>query len=200
MATRFFSMLLLPMLGLVVDLKVETGTYLIVVSVAIGCAFLASLGAIALRGKLIASFDLVVGDVRKGGSLLFSLAKVPIRVFVVSGFSPAIGSITVHWRSRIFWFSAVVFSIYATSIFVAFYFGLIFSEFRTSISQLSAVTNALATVLLTFYVEPRISVAIDKGDDPAKKIFSMLLGRLLGLGVLAYLPLIGLWLVFSRSA
>lgn len=199
MATRFFSMLLLPMLGLVVDLKVSPEKYLTVVATAICCAFLASMLAMTIRGRLIASFHLVVCDVRDGQSLLLSLAKVPFRVFGVRGTPSKIGALSSHFLSRIFWFAAVVFSIYATSIFVAFYFGLIFPEYRTSISQLSAVTNALATVLLTFYIEPKISVAIDKGDDPAARIYSMLLGRLLGLGVLAYLPVIFLWLAFGKG-
>lgn len=193
MVTRFFSMLLLPILGLVVDLGVSRNFYLFGVGVAVLGATCGGLLALLLRGKLVACFCEIVLTVKRGGSLLRSLVYVPFKLTSVHGVFVPICSLREATGSRIFWFSSFVFALYATSVFIAFYFGLIFHDYRSSISQLSAVTNAFATVLLTFYIEPKISIAIDKKDDPEKKIVIMLLGRIFGVGVFSYVPLIILW-------
>lgn len=193
MATRFFSMLLLPILGLIVDLTVTKSAYLTAVGLAVIGATCGGFLAISLRGRLVACFTEIVARVKGGGSLLRSLAYLPVRMFFVRGVSVPIGSFKGHLSEKIFWFSSLVFALYATSIFIAFYFGLVFPAYRTSISQLSAVTNAFATVLLTFYIEPKISVAIDRKDAPCEKILTLLFGRIFGVGVFAHVPLLVLW-------
>ena len=71
---------------------------------------------------------------------------------------------------------------------MAFYYALFFYEYRTTISQLSGVVNGLATVLLTFVVEPILAKEIDEDNPEAiNMIYSLLFGRLLGVGFLTHI-------------
>jgi len=194
MATRFFSMLLLPVLGLLIDLQIEREHYLLIVVSALLSAFLFSLCAVLLRGRLVSYFKWSIGEVKKGRSLLGSIFKAPINFWRVEPCDvPLAGRLGSLVRDPICYFSAIIFSIYSLSVFVSFYFGLLFSDYRTSISQLSAITNAFAAVLLTFYVEPKISVAIDSDNKPIDKIFSLLMGRIIGVGLLSQVIVFFLW-------
>lgn len=71
---------------------------------------------------------------------------------------------------------------------MVFYIALFFPDYRTTISQLSGVTNAFATVLLTFFIEPKISRSIDNNADSkmgVDMLFSLIIGRILGVGFIS---------------
>jgi hypothetical protein len=188
MVTRFFSMLLLPVLGLIIDLQVAKKEYVLAVCFALFGAFLGSVLAISLRGLLVSCFSAAIAAVKGGQSLFVALARLPFRIISASPLEVPFGTFRQHASERMFWYSSLVFSVYAASIFLSFYFALLFPQFRTSISQLSAVSNAFASILLTFYVEPKISVSIDRAEQPGEKIMTMLAGRLVGVGALAFAP------------
>ena len=85
--------------------------------------------------------------------------------------------------------SAIVFCCYSLGVFVAFYFALIFHEYRTTLSQMSGVINGLATVLLTFIIEPKLAKSFDdKNPEAINLLFSVLLGRFIGVSIFS--PLI----------
>ena len=70
---------------------------------------------------------------------------------------------------------------------MAFYFALSYYEYRATISQLSGVVNGLATVLLTFIIEPILAKEIDKDNpDAINMIYSLLLGRFIGVAILTH--------------
>lgn len=193
MATRFFSMLLLPILGLLIDLKVDREYYLLVVNCALLSAFLLSMLAILLRRRLVCYFKWSIGEVKRGRSLLGFVFKAPLIFWNVKPCDVPFAGLKILVKDPIFYYAVIIFAIYSLSVFVSFYFGLLFSEYRTSISQLSAITNAFAAVLLTFYVEPRISVAIDSDNKPIDKIFSLLIGRMIGVGLISQMTVFLLW-------
>lgn len=101
---------------------------------------------------------------KKGRSLLGSIFKAPTNFWRVEPCDvPLAGRLGSLVRDPICYFSAIIFSIYSLSVFVSFIFGLLFSDYRTSISQLSAITNAFAAVLLTFMLSRKyqwLSIAI----------------------------------------
>jgi len=69
---------------------------------------------------------------------------------------------------------------------MVFFIALFFPDYRTMISQLSGVTNAFATVLLTFIIEPKISKSIDLNEDTEQSenmLLSLVLGRVCGVGL-----------------
>lgn len=188
MLTRFFTMALLPLLGLLIDIGVDKEHYLWMVSAAF--AFSGFLGIIAIffKENIINGFVMVLQEVELGRNLLFSLLKMPFFILRKGGKKIDINKTSFKYilNSKIFWMSSLVFSVYALSVFMVFFISLSFPEYRASISQLSGVTNALATVLLTFIIEPKISLSIDKNDNEAlDMIFSLILGRLVGVCVFA---------------
>ena len=71
---------------------------------------------------------------------------------------------------------------------MVFFIALFFPDYRTMISQLSGVTNAFATVLLTFIVEPKISKSIDLDENienSENMLLSLVLGRIFGVGIVS---------------
>ena len=91
----------------------------------------------------------------------------------------------LKYKKNIF-LSAIVFCCYSLGVFIAFYFALVFYEYRTTLSQMSGVVNGLATVLLTFIIEPKLARNFDeKNVDCINLLFSVLLGRFIGVAFLS---------------
>lgn len=185
MLTRFFSMLMLPILGLIVDLKVSLQSYVLMVGCALFFAFITSSLAILYRGKLVSAFMEIVEKVKLGHSLLKEIFFFPGAFFSALPYCVRIPALRSCLKCKLFFLSACIFSVYSISLFLAFLGGLIFPDYRTSLSQLSGVLNAFATVLLTFYLEPKISIAIDSDNEPEVRIFELLLGRVCGVGFMS---------------
>lgn len=197
MLTRFFTMALLPLLGLLIDFGVDRTQYLYMVSGAFICSGILGLTVVYFRSYIISGFINVLESVSLGKSLFTTLLKLPF--FIIKNkknIKIAKPKFSYLIKSKIFWLSAIVFAVYALSVFMVFFVSLNFPEYRASISQLSGVTNALATVLLTFFIEPRISLAIDKDDneDALNMLFSLIVGRIVGVGLIS--QSIVLWMVF----
>jgi hypothetical protein len=186
-ATRFFIVLLLPMLGLVVDSQIEQQLFHRMALTAVLGAAALSLLAYVWQARLVAYYTGVISRYSAGGnfsrafwgsSALFE--PVAPRMVVLSGLARSKEARTIVIQA------AIVFSIYATGIFISFYAALQNFEYRASVSQLSGVINSVGTVLLTFYIEPRISRGIDADrPDAAILVQSLLIGRLLGVAILS---------------
>lgn len=188
MLTRFFTMALLPLLGLLIDFGVDRTQYLYMVSGAFICSGILGLTVVYFRSYIISGFINVLESVSLGKSLFTTLLKLPF--FIIKNkknIKVAKPKFSYLIKSKIFWLSAIVFAVYALSVFMVFFVSLSFPDYRASISQLSGVTNALATVLLTFVIEPKISIAIDKdsNDDALNMIFSLILGRIVGVFIIS---------------
>ncbi|UZD16899.1 lipid II flippase Amj family protein [Gallibacterium anatis] len=192
MLTRFFTMALLPLLGLLIDLGIDKVSYLRMVSYSFIFSGIIGVVIIWFRAYIISGFSSVLENVGNGKSLFYNLLKLPL--FILSSKKLYIKSpnpISLV-KSKIFWLSTIVFSIYALSVFMVFFLSLSFSDYRASISQLSGVINAFATVILTFIIEPKISIAIDsdRRDKALDMIFSLIIGRVIGVGCLSQIIII----------
>ncbi|WP_284879641.1 lipid II flippase family protein [Acinetobacter variabilis] len=192
MLTRFFTMVLLPLLGLLIDLGINKATYLNMVSIAFICSGMLGIVVVYFRSYIVSGFSKVLENVSLGKSLFLSVLKIP--VFIINNKNTIAiqkPNFSYLMRSKIFWLSAIVFSVYALSLFMVFFVSLSFPDYRASISQLSGVTNALATVLLTFFIEPKISIAIDKdnNEDALNMIFSLIIGRILGVSLFSQITI-----------
>lgn len=169
--TRFFFIALMPLIGFVIDTKISIETYVVMLHF---CMFLAGLAYIIsylLRKKII-----YIVKKKLNGNVTSDTEFNPVtlsRVFI---------------NKKLITLSSIVFCCYALGVFLAFYYALTFYEFRATISQLSGVVNGLATVLLTFIVEPILARQIDKDNpDAINMIFSLLLGRFFGVAILSHL-------------
>ncbi len=184
MMTRFFTMALMPVLGLLVDLGVDKKTYLLTVLAALNGALITSLAAIAWRSRILGYFDAVIVSTQHGAGLLRSMLN-NLTGREKNAIQTQIPKARDLIKSKIFWLAAVIFCTYSLSIFIVFLISLYLPQYRAFITQLSGITNAFATILLTFYIEPKISVAIDKNDNPTEIITALLIGRIAGIGIVS---------------
>lgn len=197
MLTRVFTMALLPLLGFIVDSKSSSVQYIGMVSLSLLSASFLGGVVIMFRERVVYSFSKVIDLYNERGGFLKSLVYFPL--FLFDG-KVELGKLALFsiLRNSFFWGGFFVFGVYSISVFMSFWFGLVFYEYRATISQLSGVTNALATVLLTFYIEPRISSMIDKDKAASAGTISVLMaGRVAGtmfLGVVFLLSYFALYL------
>lgn len=189
MITRFFTLALMPVLGLLIDMGIEKKIFLILCLSSYLVSSLACGLAILLRNRAISAFVVIIEQVvNEGKQLLVSLLKFPVFFLRKPHYFVSIPSIKELVRSNIFWLSSIVFFSYATSLFFVFFLGLFFPDYRVMLSQTSGVINAFSTIILTFWVEPKLSLAIEKDSANTEKssanmIIALLVGRIFGVGV-----------------
>lgn len=182
--TRFFFIFLMPVLGFIVDSRIDKNTYLIMVIFSLVFATLSYLIAYILREKIIFFFISVIEEYSQNTGYLKSILKSIYKTLYI-GDIPKYKVKGIINKKMVF-FSALIFCSYSIAVFLSFYFALVFYEFRSTISQLSGVVNAFATLVLTLYIEPRISRSIDKKLLNAEfDVYSLLLGRFLGVAIIS---------------
>jgi hypothetical protein len=198
--TRFFYLSLMPVLGLCVDIGVSSQAYLVTVHVSLLLATVTSVLALVFRYRILGRFERVLSQLDKGS--LYRAIVRSIKSNADARTDPQFKTDPSAWRlgARRDWglviLSSLVFTAYAIGVFSAFYFALLFPDYRTAISQMSGLINGAATVLLTFVIEPRLSARIDSHSEEVEGTLSSLLwGRLLGVGVFSHLVIGILWLV-----
>lgn len=198
--TRFFYLALMPVLGLCIDVGISRNSYLVAVHLALIAATCGSLVVLAFRRGITRWFERVLAEA-DGGSLqvaLWRAIKAPRTMESPASADDAGGAwrLSKHMDLRLAWLSSIVFMTYSMGVFGAFFFALLFPEYRASISQLSGLVNGAATVLLTFVIEPRLSARID-ADSPEVEgtLAALLWGRLLGVSIYSHAIVGALWLV-----
>lgn len=189
LAARFLLLFLLPCLGFIVDRGVDLQVYQWTIHSALLLASLLSLLVFSQRRWVLGYYVGVIHAYHRTGNMVGALLS---RLF----HKPDLGEnasfmLPQIWSNRhargILVKSMVVYSIYATGIFISFYFALIFQDYRASISQMSGIVNAAAALILTFYIEPAISKSIDAESDDAKTlIYAMIVGRIIGVSVISH--------------
>lgn len=189
MLTRFFMMALLPVLGLLIDKGVSKAIYLVMVFCSLlGAAFFSYL-VFLFRHKVISAFSRIIRNIINGKSIFKEIIFFPY-YFLSTKVEEKNKKKNIVINRYIFLSSAIVFCIYSLSVFMVFFIALFFPDYRTMISQLSGVTNAFATVLLTFIIEPKISKSIDLDENVEKSenmLLSLVLGRIFGVGSISLL-------------
>lgn len=175
--TRFFYLLMMPVLGFIVDRGMELGSYLRMGLAALGAAACACLIVHGLRYRCI-------------GWLLRFVAQGHDRELAMLELQSLRRSLRQSARDhdgRIWMPACIVFTCYAIGVLAAYFCALAIHDYRATISQLSGVVNGLATVLLTFVLEPRIARTIDRHDSTEAYLViqALLRGRLLAIVVVA---------------
>lgn len=172
--TRFFFIALMPLIGFVIDRQVSISSYIFMLHFSMLLAGVAYVLSFLLRGKIIALVKRKLGN-----------AVSERRTFKSLNISNVLSN------KKLITLSSIVFCCYALGVFLAFYFALSYYEYRATISQLSGVVNGLATVLLTFIVEPILAKEIDKDNPEAvNMIYALLLGRFIGVALLSHFIII----------
>lgn len=187
MLTRFFMMALLPILGLLVDTGIDKDIYLYMIMCALLGAGVASFFIYLIKERVIWVFVKIINNIALGKNIFREFFLFFYYLFESCNIKNS-KKFSLILNKSIFFGSAIVFCIYSLSVFVVFYMALFFSDYRTMISQLSGVTNAFATVLLTFVIEPKIAKSIDLNEsiiESENMMLSLILGRVFGVGVLS---------------
>ncbi len=191
--TRFFFVAMMPLIGLIVDLKVSRGDYILMIHASILFAALSYVLVLLNGNTIIRYFCNVITNYKSNGTLMKSLLSLESYEKKSGDYLETLKKTIYYIKTdkegaKLLLGSAFVFCCYSLGVFISFYIALNFYDYRSSIGQLSGLVNAFATVLLTFYIEPKISIAIDNDELLAKeKVLSLLLGRFLGVCVLAQL-------------
>ncbi|MCU0641846.1 MAG: lipid II flippase Amj family protein [Candidatus Margulisbacteria bacterium] len=92
------------------------------------------------------------------------------------------------------WTNLVVVSVYAIGVLSSLYAGALVPEFRITASQLSAIVNGIATILLVTLVDPTCAYITDQAirgkrreADVRAMVFYIILGRVVGTLILSQL-------------
>ncbi|MCF5901564.1 lipid II flippase family protein [Aeromonas veronii] len=196
--TRFGFVAMMPMIGFVVDYQVTNSQYLFMVHLSLLIATLLCCVSYLSRGVIIAYFVNVIERYSVHGSLIKSICERPL---IKKGGKYSSSDVYVYLKNsreakRILVTSSVVFGTYAIGVYASFFAALNLYEYRSSIGQLSGLVNAFATVLLTFYIEPKISISIDKNDGNAENnVLCLLIGRFFGVSIFAQAVVTFMWLI-----
>jgi hypothetical protein len=107
-----------------------------------------------------------------------SIAKLLMSAFTPSGRRIVTGSVTLPKRShlkgmtkptvlswRVIALNVVAQALLTVGVIASLYAGYLFPEFRVTASQLSAVVNGFATILLFILIDPQLSVMTDDVVD-----------------------------------
>lgn len=209
LVTRTSNMLQAPFLGGMVDHAILTGNPAALVTSfrwVIFAAFVGNLCGAIMTPFFVAVFTKAIFRFEKVGSVprLIAAAFRPrnaraiFRLFRL----PARGSLVnlgLKGMPRNFlWTNLVVVSIYSIGVLSSLYAGALVPEFRITASQLSAIVNGIATILLVTLVDPTCAYLTDQAirgkrpeSDVRAMVFYIIMGRVVGtlfLAQLLFLP------------
>ncbi|OGB89553.1 hypothetical protein A2625_01360 [candidate division WOR-1 bacterium RIFCSPHIGHO2_01_FULL_53_15] len=201
--TRTSNMLQAPFLGGMVDHAILSGNTdslvgsfrLVIFSAFIGNCF----GAI-FTPFFVAIFTKAIERFERGGSVprliaaaflprnargIFRRLRLPSRESLMN--------LSFKGMPQTFlWINLVVVSIYTIGVLSSLYAGALVPEFRITASQLSAIVNGIATILLVTLVDPTCAFITDqairgrrKESDVRAMVFYIIIGRIVGTLILA---------------
>lgn len=178
MVSRFGSLLMLPTLGYLIDMRLSTLSYLRMVFVALILATTISSVIYFFRGKLINRFSRLLNP----NSPFFQIRTFQGRV-----------------QYRFFWPSVCIYFAYGMAFFISYFAALLVPEFRTTLANSAVILNAGATVLLSVYLEPKFSRVVDNGsiEEMDEALRSLLLGRLLAIGFVSPILTVAVYIFFT---
>ena len=181
--TRFLFIALMPLIGYMVDKQISTSSYINMLFLSMLLATIAYIFVFFLKDFFILAISKKI------------IRKSKIEKSKFENYNNIDLKSILRNKKNIF-LSAIVFCCYSLGVFVAFYFALIFHDYRTTISQMSGVVNGLATVLLTFIIEPKLAKSFDeKNVDCINFLFSVLLGRFIGVAILSPIVILFLFIL-----
>ncbi|HTY12739.1 MAG TPA: lipid II flippase Amj family protein [Candidatus Omnitrophota bacterium] len=212
LVTRMSNMLQAPFLGGMVDSAVlhgNVGQLVLNFRWVIFAAFVGNLCAAVMTPFSVSVFTKAIERFENVGS---------VPKLIVMAFHPVnLGKICKRFRlpkketfmnlslkgmpQAFLWLNLVMVSIYAIGVLSALFAGAMVPEYRVTATQLSAIVNGIATILLTLMVDPTCAFITDqaiRGKRPASDVramvFYIILGRVVGtllLSQILFLPAAG---------
>lgn len=174
--TRLFYMFMMPFLGYLIDQGIGTQYYFMM---SISCLLISSLlgGAVYfIRARVVSFYENLINEYLKTSKMIHSFL-FSFKYSDSNKKNPRISKVNKSYLI----YSILIYSIQGIGILLTYYIALLNPDYRMTISQLSAIVNSLATVLLTFKLEPMLSRSMESGDGFETKFYSVYLGRILSL-------------------
>jgi hypothetical protein len=203
--TRTSNMLQAPFLGGMVDHAILRGNPASLVwnfRLVIFAAFVGNLLGALLTPFFVAVFTRAIEHFEKVGSI----PKLIFSVFLLKNLRAIIRRFRLPSKESVFnlslkgmpqgflWLNLFVVSIYAIGVLSSLYAGALVPEFRITASQLSAIVNGIATILLVTLVDPTCAYITDQAvrgkrreEDVRTMVFYIILGRVIGTLVISQL-------------
>jgi len=210
--TRTSNMLQAPFLGGMVDhaiLKGNPSSLIHNFRLVIFAAFIGNSIGVLLTPFFVAVFTKAIWRFERGGSIprLIGAAFLPrnlaaiFRRFHLPTRESFINLSLKGMPQGFLWTNLIVVSVYAIGVLSSLFAGALVPEFRITASQLSAIVNGIATILLVTLVDPTCAYITDqairgkrKEADVRAMVFYIILGRVVGtliLSQLLFLPAAG---------
>lgn len=209
LVTRTSNMLQAPFLGGMVDTAVLNHTPHLLENyfrLVIFSAFIGNLAGAAFTPFFVAIFTSAIGRFERVGSLprllgeafLPSNLKATFNIFRLPS-RQSFFNLSLKGMPKTFLFlNLLMVSIYAIGVLSSLYAGALLPEYRVTASQLSAIVNGVATILLVLMVDPTCAYLTDqavrgkrKEEDVRAMVFYLILGRIAGtllISQLLFLP------------
>jgi hypothetical protein len=205
LVTRTSNMLQAPFLGGMVDHAILTGNPGSLVTSfrsVIFAAFIGNALGALLTPFFVAVFTKAIWRFEKIGSVprLIAAAFLPrnflaiVRRFRLPAKESWLNLSLKGMPQAFLWINLGVVSIYAIGVLSSLYAGALVPEFRITASQLSAIVNGIATILLVTLVDPTCAYITDqavrgkrKESDVRTMVFYIILGRIIGTLILSQL-------------
>ncbi len=203
--TRLSNMLQAPFLGGMVDSAILRGEGSSLASNfrwIIFAAFIGNIIAAVLIPFSVSVFVKAIERFEKVGSvprLIFSAFKPRNFLAILKRFrlpgKESFLNLSLKGMPQLFlWLNLIMVSIYAIGVLSALYAGAMVPEYRVTATQLSAIVNGIATILLTLMVDPTCAFITDqavrgrrKETDVRTMVFYIILGRVAGTLILSQL-------------
>ncbi|HHQ2324141.1 DUF2837 family protein [Providencia rettgeri] len=181
--TRFFSVLLMPLIGLMVDKNYHPNLFLLCVIISFYFTFFLGLVVLFFREKICLFYIYFIDRYVYGNglikSLIYSIREKKHQEYNVNELN------NYQIDIKYFSISVIIYTIHALGIFITFYFALISPNNKIMITQTSGIINAFATLLLTFKIDPALSVAIEKRYNFISSFMSIFYARLFVFSIVA---------------
>ncbi|MFA5035285.1 MAG: lipid II flippase Amj family protein [Candidatus Margulisiibacteriota bacterium] len=205
LVTRTSNMLQAPFLGGLVDHAILTGQPDALINsfrLVILAAFIGNLLGALCTPFFVAVFTKAILRFEKAGSVprLIAAAFLPKNIRSISKLfrlptKKSFINLTMKGVPTGFlWTNLIVVSVYAIGVLSSLYAGALVPEFRITASQLSAIVNGIATILLVTLVDPTCAYITDQAirgkrpeADVRAMVFYIILGRVVGTLVLSQL-------------
>lgn len=141
--------------------------------------FIFQIIAFVFRGVIISKFAEIIYFYSSGCTLFSALVKS----FGVHGmnFKNLLLHENYYFDVKLTLSSMWIYFVYGSSLFFVNILGLVFSEKSAVIYQSIGLVNALGTILMSFFLDPRLSRNFDKNIAITKTINSVALGQILAM-------------------
>ena len=183
-ASRFLLISFLPIIGFLVESNISYEKYFLTAVLCLSGSFLGSLIIIIHLNKVQKFFQKVFYLYKGSSTIPIALLSA---IFIRKKHEIKYVNLKLKLTSdrlipkKVF-VSFLAYSFLGTGFFIAFLLSLIYTDYRLTLSQFTAVFHGVGAVIVSFYLDPMLSRSIDQiksESDWINNLYSILIGRII---------------------